>query len=122
MLESRTYAEVAPAFDKLGVWYGKVHDFDDVAKDPQVEALEVFRPTEVNGGTVTLVNHPNRYDGRVPELTTKGLKLGEHTREILTEYGYTPEQIANLLARKIVAAPEEGVKRPSSENLKIPAE
>jgi crotonobetainyl-CoA:carnitine CoA-transferase CaiB-like acyl-CoA transferase len=122
VLESRTYAEVTQAFDKLGVWYGKVHDFDDVAEDPQVEAIDVFRPTEVNGGTVVLVNHPNRYDGRVPELTTKGLKLGEHTREILSEYGYTPEKIADLLARKIVAAPEADAKKPSSESLKIPAE
>ena len=70
-----------------------MHDFDDVADDPQVAALEVFRPTPINDGVVQLVNHPNRYDGKVPELRVKGLKVGEHTREILLEHGFSPEQI-----------------------------
>lgn len=122
VLKDRNYAEVSAAFDKHAVWYGKVHDFDDVADDPQVEALEVFRRTEVNGGTVVLVNHPNRYDGKVPELVTKGLKLGEHTREILAEHGYSAEEIADLLARKIVTAPESGAATPAVPSVKIPAE
>jgi crotonobetainyl-CoA:carnitine CoA-transferase CaiB-like acyl-CoA transferase len=72
------------------------------AQDPQVAAREIFRPTRINGGTVQLVDHPNRYDGKIPELRVKGLKIGKHTREILAEHGYTPERINDLLARKVV--------------------
>ena len=104
VLKTRAYAEVAAAFDRHAIWYGPVHDFDDVADDPQVAALEVFRPTEINDGVVQLVNHPNRYDGKVPELRIKGLKVGEHTREILAEHGFSPEQIDDLVARKVVFA------------------
>jgi crotonobetainyl-CoA:carnitine CoA-transferase CaiB-like acyl-CoA transferase len=68
------------------------------------------------------VNHPNRYDGQVPELVTKGLKLGEHTREILAEHGYPPEKIADLLARKIVTAPDPSAEIPAALSVKIPAE
>jgi len=104
VLKTRSYADVAAAFDRHAIWYGPVHDFDDVADDPQVAALEVFRPTEINDGVVQLVNHPNRYDGKVPELRIKGLKVGEHTREILAEHGFSPEQIDDLVARKVVFA------------------
>lgn len=102
VLKNRTYGEVAAAFDKHGIWYGPVQDFDDVAEDPQVKAMEIFRPTKINNGIVQLVNHPNRYDGKIPELRVKGLKVGEHTREILSEHGYSSERIDDLLARKVV--------------------
>jgi crotonobetainyl-CoA:carnitine CoA-transferase CaiB-like acyl-CoA transferase len=121
LLKDRTYAEVTAAFDKFAIWYGKVHDFDDVAEDPQVAAIDVFRPTEVNGGTVTLVNHPNRYDGKVPELRVKGLTLGEHTREILAENGFSQEKIDDLLARKIVAAPADDAHGARREKMGVPA-
>jgi crotonobetainyl-CoA:carnitine CoA-transferase CaiB-like acyl-CoA transferase len=107
VLAKRTYADVAAAFDRHGIWYGPVHDFDDVADDPQVEAMDIFRSTEINGGVVQLVNHPNRYDGQVPELRVKGLKIGEHTRSILTELGYSAEKVDDLVARNVVFSAAE---------------
>lgn len=105
ILSKRSYAEVAKAFVAHDIWFGPVHDFDDVADDPQVEALEVFRKTEVNGRPVVLVNHPIRYDGKVPDLRIKAYAVGEHTREILEEQGYTPAQIDSLFARRVVTGP-----------------
>ena len=105
VLEQRTYAEVAAAFDRHDIWYGPVHDFDDVAEDPQVAALNVFRKENILGRDVTLVNHPIRYDDQVPALRTKGYFIGQHTREILAEHGYTEAQIDDLVARKVVAEP-----------------
>ncbi|MEP7084466.1 MAG: CoA transferase, partial [Betaproteobacteria bacterium] len=93
------------AFDRHGIWYGPVHDFDDVAEDPQVAALGVFREEDILGRKITLVNHPLRYDDKVPELRVKGLFVGEHTREILAEHGYTTVQIDDLIARKVVGVP-----------------
>lgn len=104
VLSKRSYSDVAAAFDRQNIWYGPVHDFDDVAEDPQVEALGVFRPVELKGRKVVLVNHPIRYDGRTPELRIAGLEIGEHTREILAEHGYSEDQIADLIRRKIVAS------------------
>lgn len=105
VLAKRTYAEVAAAFDKHDIWYGPVHDFDDVAVDPQVKALNVFREIDVYGRPITLVNHPIRYDDGVPELRVKGFAVGEHTREILGELGYSASQIDDLFARRIVSGP-----------------
>ena len=122
VLKKRTYADAAAAFDKHAIWYGPVHDFDDVAHDPQVQAMDIFRPTQINDGTVQLVNHPNRYDGKIPELRVKGLKVGEHTREILAEHGYTPDRINGLLARKVVFDAAYADARNAQEDVKIPAE
>lgn len=105
VLATRQYADVAAAFLAQDIWFGPVHDFDDVAEDPQVEALEIFRKTEVNGRPVTLVNHPIRYDGQVPELRIKGYAVGEHTRDILAENDYTAAQIDDLFARRVVTGP-----------------
>ena len=82
--------------------------------------MDIFRPTEINDGIVQLVNHPNRYDGKIPELRVKGLKIGEHTREILTEHGYTPERIKDLLARKVVF--DAAYADASQGDVKVPAE
>ena len=82
------------------VW-GVVHD--GVAKFAAAEeALVRFRAT---GRKVVLVNHPNRYDGQTPPLRIKGLEIGEHTRDILREHGYTDAQISDFLARGIVGTP-----------------
>lgn len=105
VMSTKTYQEAAAGFDKLAIWYGPVHDFDDVAEDPQAAAMEVFRPEDINGRKVVLVNHPIRYDGKVPPLRIKGLNIGEHTREILAEHGYSGEAIDDLIARKIVGSP-----------------
>lgn len=105
VMKPRRYDDVVAAFDRHAIWYGKVYNFDDVADDPQVHAMGIFREIEVNGRKVVLVNHPLRYDGETPPLRIKGLQVGEHTKAILAEHGYTEAQIEDLLSRQIVGAP-----------------
>ena len=45
-----------------------MHQYDDLRDDPQIRHNQLFRDVPVPGGTGTLVNHPNRYDGEVPPL------------------------------------------------------
>ncbi|MAP18377.1 MAG: CoA transferase [Aurantimonas sp.] len=100
-----TLAELSARFDEHGVWYSPVQTYDDLADDPQIAHCEVFRDVEVRGRKVRLVNHPNRYDGQVPELRFMALEIGEHTREIMTEIGYAGEEIDGMLARGAVVEP-----------------
>ena len=51
-LATLTLAEVSMRFDQLGIWYAPVLDYDDVAKDPQAKANEVFLATEIDGTPV----------------------------------------------------------------------
>nr|WP_252121547.1 hypothetical protein [Rhizobium sp. RCAM05350] len=68
---------------------------------------EIFREVDVRGRKIHLVNHPNRYDGKVPELRVLALEIGEHTKEILKEHGYTQSDVERLLASKAVVASGE---------------
>jgi len=59
---------------------------------------------------VHLVNHPNRYDGEVPELRVLALEIGEHTREIMGELGYRDDEVERLVASRAVAASRQATK------------
>lgn len=104
-VRGRTFAELSEAFDAEQMWYARVDGFDDLVENPQVRHNGTFRDVAVNGETVRLVNHPNRYDGRVlPEHATFALEEGAHTRELLEEAGYDNAQIEALVRERVVRA------------------
>ncbi|MBO6640394.1 MAG: CoA transferase [Roseitalea sp.] len=102
--------ELAERFDEHGIWWAPVNYYDDLLDDPQLKHSEVFRQIEVRGRKIHLVNHPNRYDGQVPDLHVLALEIGEHTREILKELAYSGNEIEQLFAENAVAA-----SRPESD-------
>jgi crotonobetainyl-CoA:carnitine CoA-transferase CaiB-like acyl-CoA transferase len=99
------YEDLSKAFDAHNVWYGIVQDYDGVANDPQMAANNIFRNVDVNGETATLVNHPLRYNGEVPELHTLSTTVGSHTSEILREMGISEAEVNRLFANNIVSGP-----------------
>jgi crotonobetainyl-CoA:carnitine CoA-transferase CaiB-like acyl-CoA transferase len=92
-----TIAELTERFDRFGVWFSPVNTYDDLLGHPQLSHMNVFRKINVRGRTVYLVNHPNRYDGQVPELRVLALEIGEHTGEIMREVGYSAAEIEALV-------------------------
>jgi crotonobetainyl-CoA:carnitine CoA-transferase CaiB-like acyl-CoA transferase len=74
--------------------------------DPQVIYNRSFQT--VNGATgspITLVNHPVRYDGKVPEVRLPPQKLGAQSEEVLRELGYDTRQLKNLTDEGVVGIP-----------------
>lgn len=103
--QSMTIAQLSQRFADHGVWYSPVQTYDDLADDPQIEHCEIFREIEVRGHTVKLVNHPNRYDGQVPGLKVLALEIGEHSREIMNELGYSSDDMERMLAAGAIVEP-----------------
>jgi crotonobetainyl-CoA:carnitine CoA-transferase CaiB-like acyl-CoA transferase len=97
-LEGHRLEDIAPAFDTAGIWYALVQDYEDLRTDPQLEVNQVFRKVPIGDETATLVNHPLRYDGEVPELRHVAFRCGEDGRAILTDLGYEPGKIDDLFA------------------------
>ncbi len=77
----------------------RVQDYEELRRDPQVLAnrylVDLEYPDE--GRTVQMINHPVRFSA-APEVGVQGPapQYGQHTEEVLLEFGYTWEQISAL--------------------------
>jgi crotonobetainyl-CoA:carnitine CoA-transferase CaiB-like acyl-CoA transferase len=102
-LSRRTTAECLAIFEPRGIWHAKVNSYSDVVTDPQVIYNKSFQVVEgATGAPVTLVSHPIRYDGEVPEVRLPPQKLGAQSDDILKELGYDAGQRQEFYAKGIV--------------------
>jgi crotonobetainyl-CoA:carnitine CoA-transferase CaiB-like acyl-CoA transferase len=104
-LQGRRFEEVVEAFDAHAIWYARVQDYEGLKRDPQAIHNQVFREVPVGDRTATLVNHPLRYDGEVPELRHLAIEVGEDGRDILADLGYSPGETETLIDDKVIFAP-----------------
>lgn len=105
-LAKRTTSECLALLGARGIWHAAVNDYADVVADPQVVHNKSFQVVKgATGSPITLVSHPVRYDGEVPEVHLPPQKLGAQTEEILEELGYDAEQLRDLYAKGAVGIP-----------------
>ncbi|SDR23462.1 CaiB/BaiF CoA transferase family protein [Paraburkholderia tuberum] len=97
-LTARTTADWMTTFDEHDIWYAPVNDYPQVEADPQVAHNRIIMEVEhPQAGPIRLLAHPVRYDGAAPPLTRQPPRQGEHTREVLAELGYEPDEIDTLV-------------------------
>ncbi|MCF3935211.1 CoA transferase [Acuticoccus sp. M5D2P5] len=104
-LKHRTIADLSARFDAADMWYARVDDFDDLVENPQVQHMEVFREVPVHDDTIRLLNHPLRYDGKVPDHRPFALEQGANTREILENFGFGSSEINSLFDAGVIHEP-----------------
>jgi len=102
----RTTAEWVDIFRRAGIWHAPVRDYPEVVEDPQVRHNGSFQTVPGATGTpITLVSHPIRYDGRVPEVRLPPQPLGAQSAEILREIGYDRTAFEALVETGVIAPP-----------------
>ncbi|HEX2552253.1 MAG TPA: CaiB/BaiF CoA-transferase family protein [Microvirga sp.] len=85
-------------FNEADVPSGPIYAVDEVFSDPQVQHLGVSASIDspALGRSITLLNQPVALSGTPSALTVPPPEQGEHTEEVLAEFGYSAEEIAAL--------------------------
>lgn len=102
-LAGRSTAETLALLEARSIWHARVNDYADVVADPQIKHNGSFQTVAgATGSPITLVSHPVRYDGKVPEVRLPPQKLGAQSEEILRELGYDAQHVKDLADKGVV--------------------
>ena len=83
---------------------GAINSIEQVFADPQVAHLGIVQQIETGDarGTLKVVGQPVSL-GRTPtRLAAPPPERGQHTVEVLSEFGFTAAEIATLRAAKVI--------------------
>jgi crotonobetainyl-CoA:carnitine CoA-transferase CaiB-like acyl-CoA transferase len=100
-----TLAEAAQRLDEADLVWAPVQTLAECAADPQAEAAGCFVETpNPRGGSWRAPAAPVRFPGADDGPKGPAPSLGQHTREVLAQAGYSVDEIEGLLASGAAAA------------------
>jgi len=80
----------------LDACFGPVNDLGEAFDDPQVRAREMVRKVPTPLGPMDAIGNPLKLVGDEQPPLGRAPELGENTDAVLTEAGFTPDEIAGL--------------------------
>lgn len=102
-IEKKPSAEWIEIFAEAGVPCGPIYSVDQVFADPQVKHLGIAQDvTKRNGSKMTLVGQPMVLSRTKSSMAAPPPELGQHTDEVLAEFGFAASEIAELHKAKVV--------------------
>jgi crotonobetainyl-CoA:carnitine CoA-transferase CaiB-like acyl-CoA transferase len=89
----------------VSIAVGPIYEFDEVFDDPQVKHLGLVTEIEQPGlpRPLRMLSFPFIASGIDTGVRRPAPRLGEHTREVLTELGVNEAEIERLAAAKAIA-------------------
>ncbi len=98
-LAKKPVGEWLAALDAEGVPCGPINSIADMAADPQVAAREMVVELEhPRAGRTRALGLPIKLSASPGKVSRPAPLLGEHTREVLAEFGFSSSEIENLIA------------------------
>jgi crotonobetainyl-CoA:carnitine CoA-transferase CaiB-like acyl-CoA transferase len=103
VLGTRTRAEWMEAFDAAGVPVGPVHSIGEALNHPQTLARGMVVDLEhPQAGPTKALGCPIHFSETQAAVTRPAPLLGEHTRELLRDYGYGDADIDRFVADGVI--------------------
>jgi len=100
-----TKHELMGRCEELGLPFAPIAKPDDLFDDPHLNASGGLTPLTLPDGRKTKVpNLPIEMDGKRFGTRLDLPRVGEHSREVLENLGYGADEVARLVARRIVLA------------------
>jgi crotonobetainyl-CoA:carnitine CoA-transferase CaiB-like acyl-CoA transferase len=97
ILSGRTSADWVERLNELGVPCGPIYAIDQVFADPQVAHLGIAQSVaKPDGETLTVVGQPVTASRTPSRIAAPPPEIGQHTDEVLGEFGYSAGEIAAL--------------------------
>jgi crotonobetainyl-CoA:carnitine CoA-transferase CaiB-like acyl-CoA transferase len=92
------------AFDREGVPSSPYRSVREVLADPQLAHREALAEVIDAGGSFRVMNPPFRMSGATVRAGGFAAALGEHTRDVLRQAGYSEAQIDDFAASRVIGA------------------
>jgi len=92
----RTSADWVARLNEAGVPCGPIFSIDQMFADPQVEHLGIAQPVRKKGKEMKLVAQAMSLSRTPSKLVSWPPELGEHTDQVLKEFGFKAGEIATL--------------------------
>lgn len=103
ILRTRTSAEWVEALNAGGVPCGPIYSIDQTFADPQVQHLGIATPIKhPRLGQREIVGQPIHMSRTPWQMRRVTPESGEHSNEILSDIGFSDDEIASLRERKII--------------------
>lgn len=103
VLATRTRDEWISAFDAAGVPAGPVHTIGEALSHPQTLARNMVVDLEhPQAGPTRALGCPVHFSETPTQITRHAPMLGEHSRELLKEYGYSDAEIDGFAADGVI--------------------
>jgi len=102
IFRSKTLEEWKPRLE--GIPYAPYQNFIEVIDDPQARANEIFVPIDhPTYGNMEVVASPIQLSETPATIRMPAPEMGQHTEEVLLEYGYTWEEIGRFKEQGVIA-------------------
>ncbi len=102
-LADRTRAQWESLLAAAGVPVGPVQSVAEALSHPQARAMDIVIDADTaDGGRRPMIGLPLHFGGRNAPATTAAPRLGEHTRQVLAEFGFSGVEVGELLRQQCV--------------------